>query len=82
MPREQRYIDASRIDPNQQTLYDYEAGKWCRVSEIPDAIVKCKDCIYCNKYVYKNEEYLSCNNEFGLYRDVPEDAFCYQGSAN
>lgn len=46
MAREPRYIDASRIDPNQQTLYDYVAGKWCKVSEIPESIVRCEHCIH------------------------------------
>lgn len=46
MLREPRYIDASRIDPNQQTLYDYEAGKWCKVSEIPEGIVRCEYCVH------------------------------------
>ena len=39
MKREPRYIDASRIDMNQQTIYDYEAGKWTLISNIPTADV-------------------------------------------
>ena len=84
MNRDPRYIDASRIDMNQQTLYDYEVKKCVRVPDIPTEdvapVVYCKDCIYCNRYMYKGDEYLNCSNEYGLYRDVPEDGFCYQGS--
>jgi hypothetical protein len=86
MDKKPRYIDLNRIIMNQQTLYDYFDYKWVHIPDIPTEdvapICYCKDCIYANRYVssYNGEEYLSCQNDLGLYRDVPEDGFCYQGS--
>ena len=40
MKGEPRYIDASRIDMNQQTLYDYEIGKWVHIFDIPTVDVE------------------------------------------
>ena len=41
------YIALNRIDKNLQKIYDYAAGRWRLVTEIPSIeIVRCKDCKY------------------------------------
>lgn len=43
----ERYIALDRIDRNLQTIYDYTAGKWSRVVDIPAIeLIRCKDCRY------------------------------------
>lgn len=64
-----RPIDASRIDANQQTIYDYVAKKWCRPIDIPTIdvieVVRCKNCKlhyhgYCNQFDWYTEDEEYC----------------------
>ena len=41
-----RYINADRIDMNQVTVYDYKEQKWTHIFDIPEDIVRCKECIH------------------------------------
>lgn len=42
-------------------------------------IVRCKDCIYSEEYLDNGEKILTCNYEYGLFRDVSGDAHCDGG---
>lgn len=43
----EEYIALDRIDKNLQKIYDYTAGRWSLVTEIPAIeIVRCKNCKY------------------------------------
>ena len=42
-------------------------------------VVQCEDCEYASTLVSCQESYLTCTNENGLYRDVPNDGYCYCG---
>lgn len=43
-------------------------------------VVRCIDCKYAETFIVKGEPKLTCNNNEGLYRDVPKDGFCYCGA--
>lgn len=41
-----------------------------------DDLIKCKDCRWSYESYYNNKRYLSCENRYGLNRDVSDDNFC------
>ena len=45
-----------------------------------DPVVHCADCKYAIVGYYCGERYWTCDNNEGLYRDVPDDGFCYCGA--
>ncbi len=77
-----RYIDLDEI----RKLLDACPNKgYVEMDEIPPAdvveVVRCKDCRYAHQYKFRKTEswIIECNNNEGLYRDVPEDGYCYCG---
>lgn len=42
-------------------------------------VVRCFECKYASFSEYRGELYISCENNEGLFRDVPEDGYCYLG---
>lgn len=41
--------------------------------------VRCIECKYASFSFHQGELYISCENNEGLFRDVPEDGYCYCG---
>lgn len=79
-----RYIDASRIDPNQQTIYDYVAKKWCKPADIPtvdvERVVRCKDCVYGTPVPYGTTNRMVYICHFSHDQPLGADHFCSFGS--
>ena len=42
-------------------------------------VVRCSECKYASFSASQGETYISCGNAEGLFRDVPEDGYCYCG---
>lgn len=42
-------------------------------------VVRCIECKYASFSFHQGELYISCENNEGLFRDVPEDGYCYCG---
>lgn len=45
-----------------------------------ERVVHCVDCRYAETIVFHGEVGLTCNNNEGLFRDVPTDGYCYCGA--
>ena len=59
----------------------------CDMTDIDNAptidavpVVRCSECEYAQTIIYRGEPTLTCNNNEGLFRDVPYDGFCYCGA--
>lgn len=44
-----------------------------------EELVRCGECKYASFSVYLGETDISCENTEGLFRNVPEDGYCYCG---
>ena len=88
-----RLIDAESLKAMRftQSLHDNEGRLFVPFTEVAEAIfnaptieaesvVHCIDCQYAETYVYCGEVCLSCTNNKGLDRDVPNDGYCYCGA--
>ena len=42
-------------------------------------VVRCIECKYASFSFHQGELYISCENNNWLFRDVPEDGYCYCG---
>ena len=42
-------------------------------------VVRCIECKYASFSLHQGELYISCENNEGLFRDVPSDGYCYCG---
>lgn len=53
------------------------------LEELPEVdavpVVRCIECKYASFSFHQGELYISCENTEGLFRDVPEDGYCYCG---
>ena len=82
-----RLIDADSLigELHNTYLYDSEARSaiYEKIGEQPtiDAVpvVRCIECKYASFSFHQGELYISCENNEGLFRDVPEDGYCYCG---
>lgn len=45
-----------------------------------DPVVHCAECRYAETFIVCGEPILTCDNNEGLFRDVPEDGYCYCGA--
>ena len=53
------------------------------LEELPEVdaipVVRCIECKYASFSFHQGELNISCENNNGLFRDVPEDGYCYCG---
>lgn len=54
-----------------------DVDKQPTVDAVP--VVRCIECKYASFSFHQGELYISCENNEGLFRDVPEDGYCYCG---
>lgn len=65
--------------PTEKILrYESKDGLHVTVTYVGE-LVRCKECKYSETIIYRGEPTLTCNNNEGLFRDVPCDGFCYVG---
>ena len=86
-----RLIDADEL--KMHTFLPSEAGRdayklgWNDALEAAsdnaptiDPVVHCAECRYAETFIVCGEPILTCDNNEGLFRDVPEDGYCYCGA--
>lgn len=69
----------TRTYPKDPQTMVYETKN---IDDIPtiDPVVHCAECRYAETFIVCGEPILTCDNNEGLFRDVPEDGYCYCGA--
>lgn len=83
-----RLIDADELKMSYEEWWDGEEETVMRYYEIEeienaptiDPVVHCAECVFAKIYVICGENILTCDNNEGLFRDVPPDGYCYCGA--
>ena len=81
-----RLIDAEYLLDLIKDINDGERFGYIDAEDINNAptvdavpVVRCIECKYASFSFHQGELYISCENNNGLFRDVPEDGYCYCG---
>ena len=58
---------------------DVAINKFRRVHGTNGELVRCGECEFASIGYYCGERIYTCESDEGLFRDVPEDGYCYCG---
>lgn len=75
-----RLIDADALaDALFEKRKNYPQWVANTIGEMPDAVVRCKDCIYAEPFFESYKCYFDEENEYGCRRSHDADSFCSYG---